>query len=395
MTELESLADKRHRIECAQRNKGRIELGSGRRVGLYAAIQRDAMLVHAGVMPKDQAHRDADLTRPPAVAEVAADFLRMAGMFVPQTAAGIIDAALKMANNNVRRAYSRDHFPGWLGDTAQRAVTLGYEEAPETWQYLTRQKSKPDFREFDEVTLPEFPSPAETVENGEVPYMKVGNDSKESSALISHSALFGITRQALTNGDTETITTIPQALGRAANRAVGDKFFSVLVANAAMADGNALFSSAHGNLASSAVAPSVTSLDEARALMTAQRGPSNSILNLRPAIILGPTVMESTITTLRDAMAGSDDDSLTPGYIAGRVAAVTDARLDDADPFAWYAIADPRKHSGIGVYFLEGGELPLVEQRNTFVSDAIDFKLMHDFVVLPVDCRSWVKNPGA
>jgi hypothetical protein len=367
-----------------EKYRGRIEYAGHRRIGLYSVIQRDAMLVDKGVMPADQAHRDADLTRKPIISAMGADFLRMAGDTVPMTAAGIIE-----------RAIANDDFKLLLGDTAQKSATLGYDQAPETWPFWTTQESVNDFRQFDVITSPEFPSPSETPENGQVPTLELGSDSKESSALVSHTALFAVTRQALINNDIDGFTRVPQSMGRAANRAVGDKAYAVLIANGNMSDGNAFFSSAHGNLIASGAAPSVTTLDAARALLTAQRGPSNSILNLRPRLILAPTVLESTATTLRDAMAGTDDDSLTPGYIAGRVAVITDARLDDADATAWYVLANPKMHSGIGVYFLEGGELPLVEEVDVFSSDALNFRLIHDFCVLPTDHRSWVKNPGA
>lgn len=336
-----------------ERHRGRIEAGHDRRPGLYSQIQRDAVLGWTGVLPKDQVHRDSDLSRKPDLSLIAADFLRMAGMYVPETRAGKIEAGMKMAND-VQRAHPTDSFPAWLGDTTQRSVTLGYDDAPETWQYLSQQQSVPDFKQFDVVSFPEFPSPAEVAENGKVPRMQLGSDSKESSSLVSHTALFGLTRQALTNGDLATISTIPQSLGRAANRAVGDKFFAVLVENAAMSDGNALFSSAHGNLIAAGAGPSVTTLGEARAAMTAQRGSSNStILNLRPAIALGPTVLEGSLVTLRTSMSDNADDSLTPGYVAGRLAVVTDARLDNSSATAWYILSDPAKHSGISVFFLE------------------------------------------
>ena len=378
-----------------QRYKNRVEAGHDPRLGLYAEIQRDAVLGFTGVLPKEKTHRDADLSRKPDLSLIAADFLRMAGSHVPDTKAGKIEAGMKMMNGVKRSSYAVDDFPAWLGSTVQRAVTAGYDTAIETWHFLSSTKEVPDFRQFDIVTTPEFPSPAETAENGELPYMKLGSDNKESSALVSHSALFGLTRQALTNNDLIGLSTIPQALGRAANRAVGDKFYAVLAANAAMSDGHALFSSAHGNLVSSGAAPSVTAVGEARNLLTAQRGPSNSILNLRPALILGATVLEGSLCSIREQMAGANtDDNLTPGLVAGRLAVVTDARLDDADASAWYILCDPARHGGIGVYFLEGGTEPYVEQRNAWVSDAVDYKLMHDFAVLPVDFRTWVKNPG-
>ena len=37
------------------------------------------------------------------------------------------------------------------------------------------------------------------------------------------------------------------------------------------------------------------------------------------------------------------------------------------------------------MFFLEGGEQPLIEQTNDWVSDSVDFRVMHDFACLPTD----------
>lgn len=177
---------------------------------------------------------------------------------------------------------------------------------------------------------------------------------------------------------------------------IQDLVFQVLTTNPVMSDGEQLFSSAHGNIAASGAAPSVTTVNAIRKLMTAQTGPSGEVLNIRPAILVGPTAMEDTLTVLRDAISGdATDDPLTPGYKAGRLSVVTDARLDADSELKWYVCADPRKHDGIQVVTLQGSRgLPLLEKKTQWVSDSIEWRILFDVAVLPVDYRTWCYNPG-
>ena len=129
----------------------------------------------------------------------------------------------------------------------------------------------------------------------------------------------------------------------------------------------------------------------------AQTGPSGEVLNIRPAILVGPTNLESTLCLLRDGNnTNPDDDPLTPGYKPGRLSVVTDQRLDAASTTAWYACANPRVHSGIEVVTLAGSRgLPLLERKAGWVSDALEWRILADVAVLPVDYGTGCYNAGA
>jgi len=159
--------------------------------------------------------------------------------------------------------------------------------------------------------------------------------------------------------------------------------------NNAMADAVTLFHSSHANVGTGGV-PSATTLDAFRNLMSSQTGPSGETLNIRLALLIGPPELESTMVALRDQAALPDP--LTPGYQAGHVSVVTDSRLSGT---AFYGCADPRLHSGIELVTLEGASRPLLERQTVFVSDAIEWKVLHDAVALPVDYRTLVYNAGA
>ena len=70
--------------------------------------------------------------------------------------------------------------------------------------------------------------------------------------IAKYGKLFAITHEALVNDDLGAFTRIPQSFGASASRKVNQAAYAVLTANAAMADGVALFEdSTHGNYVAS------------------------------------------------------------------------------------------------------------------------------------------------
>jgi hypothetical protein len=270
-------------------------------------------------------------------------------------------------------------------------MSLGFDRAPEVWPFIVRQTTTNSFRPFTRITQAEFPTPAEVPENGEITRPLLGDDSKETASLGAYPFLISLSRQAVISDDLNALTITAEAAGRAASRLNGDLVFAVLTDNADMADSVALFNAAHGNVGTGAT-PSVTALNEVRNLMGAQVGPSGETLNIRPAIVIGPPSLESTLTTIRDTSSSLQPDPHTPGYQAGYVSVITDSRLSGT---AWYAIADPRIHSGIDLVTLEGAERPLLERKTVFCSDSLEYRVLHDATALAVDYRTICYNAGA
>ena len=380
-------------INTARRIRdARIQYDPRRRGETFCRIMVDQVLHDYRVITRDEADKDIDPSRKTSTHQIARDCLSLHGLRTDGTNAAVVERALRMDNvNSFQRSYSTDSFPGIMDSIGSKAMSLGFDRAPEVWRYIVRETTARDFRPFTRVTAPEYPTPRKTVENGEIARPTLGTDSKETSAVESYPFLISLSRQAVINDDLNALTTTAEAAGRAASRLVGDLVFGVLVDNSAMADGEALFSVAHANIGTGG-APSVTTLEEIRSLMSAQTGPSGEVLNIRPAIAIGPTSLESTLTTIRNASSNLLPDPLTPGYNSGYISVVSDARLSGT---AWYCVADPRLHSGLEVVTLEGAERPLLERKTVFVSDAIEWKVLHDCVALAVDHRTLAMNAGA
>lgn len=374
------------------RYKNRIQHDPNRRGELFSRIMVDSVLHDYKIISREQCDKDVDTSRRVSTFELAKDCLSLHGQRTDGTNAEVIMRAFQMDNVSAfARSYSADSFPAILDNIGQKAVRLGYDNAPEVWKFITRRTTTENFLEFTRITAPEYPSPAKVVEGGEISRPQLGDDSKETSALGAYPFLISLSRAAVISDNLNALTISAEAAGRAASRLDGDLVFAVLTDNAAMADSVALFHSTHGNVGTPA-APSITALNEIRNLMGLQVGPSGEVLNIRPAIVVGPPAMESTLTTIRDASSSLQPDPLTPGYQAGYVSVVTDGRLTGT---AWFTIADPRIHSGIELVTLSGSEKPYLERKTVFCTDSIEWKLLHDAVALPVDYRTLVYNAGA
>jgi hypothetical protein len=207
-----------------------------------------------------------------------------------------------------------------------------------------------------------------------------------------------ISRQAELNGDLAGTWRAAEALGRAAGWTIDDALIDLLVSNAAAGptlatDSTTLFHSTHANLAASGAAPSVATLNAARASLRKQRDQSGTRrMNIPTSRLLVPAALESTARVLAASEA-------LPGLFDG-LDVVVAARLDDTSATGWYALGDPLLFDGLAVGFVGEGEAPqiLVEPLGKsagWATDADGYAARLDFGVAALDYRAMYRNPGA
>lgn len=300
----------------------------------------------------------------------------------------------------VARAFTSSDFPLILQNIANKAMMMGYEEAAETWMLWAQVGSLSDFKVASRVNLSSFDALKLIPEHGEYKYGTIEEEG-ETIQLATYGAFFGISRQTIVNDDLSALTVIPRKMGRASNRTVGDVAYAALTANPTMADGNALFSAAHGNLASGADlgAPSVTTLGKARRVMALQKDKSESAhgLNIRIGGILVPIALEDTT---RQVVASTYDPRTTvqqqiPNPVKGIGEVIPEPRLDADSETAWYATADKNSFDTVEVGFLDGNQAPTLEEKQGWNIDGVEYKVRIDVGVAPKDHRTLYKNPGA
>ncbi|MCO3300610.1 Clp protease ClpP [Pseudomonas aeruginosa] len=287
-----------------------------------------------------------------------------------------------------------------LIDVANRSMLAGWDEAEETFQLWTKKGMLSDFKTVHRVGLGEFPSLRQVREGAEYKYVTVGSRS-QPIALATYGEIFSITRQAIINDDMNLLTDIPRKMGMAAKATIGDLVYAILTGNPVLSDGKALFHADHKNLqtgASSAL--SLESLSKAKTQMATQKteveGGKPRTLNIRPAFVLTPVALEDKAKQIiRSAsVPGAESNSGIENPIRNFAEVIGEPRLDDNSATAYY-LAARQGSDTIEVAYLDGNELPYMEQQQGFTVDGAATKVRIDAGVGPLDFRGLQKSNGA
>ena len=360
-------------------------LGTDQRMAEFKAAASDLLLIRSGISVQDPHPAMRDLRR----CSVSALAERVLSMLGTSTAG-------KSNTEIIQAALGTSDFPELLANTTGRALRAGYESAPATHSAWTGEREVADFKTQTLLALSEAPGLEKVPELGEY---RSGSfaEAAESFKVETFGKIVTISRQALVNDDLQAFTRIPQAFGASARRLEADHVYSKLVDNPLMRDGVALFDVAHGNLAGSGAALSVTSLGLARAAMRKQRDVAGlGYIDPQPRYLIVPvaleTVAEQLLASLVDPSKGNDTANLE--WIRGLVP-VADPRLDSASATAWYLAAAPSQFDTIVRAYLVGEARPHVEEDQEFKRDALSYKCRLDLGIGVIDYRGLYKNPGA
>jgi hypothetical protein len=143
-----------------------------------------------------------------------------------------------------KRALSTSDFSEVLANVANKSLRKAYDDTRKSFTMLARQISLPDFKEAKRVALSNASSLDLVVEGGEYKYGTM-TDGAETIALSTYGKIIKVTRETIINDDLDAISRTPQMHGNACARLVNRSVYRVLIANATMGDGQALFSASH------------------------------------------------------------------------------------------------------------------------------------------------------
>lgn len=302
---------------------------------------------------------------------------------------------LMAALPGVYLAHSTTDFPFLLADAMGKVLRNEYALAPHTWELWCRRTTAPDFKDIKKIQLSEAADLVLIPEGDEYEY-GVLTESREVYALSTYGKGLKYTRQMLINDDLGAFDRSPGMMGRAAARRVEGLAIAVLTANAQMADGVALFATAHANLTTGTL--SVTSLAAARTALRRQTAlGSSDPLELEGRFLIVPetrrTVAEQLIGSTADPAAGGNSAVMNPFH--NRLEVIPSARLDSDSTAQWYLTADPAEIDTVEVATLEGEEVPVIEEEDEFDTDCRKIKVRHNAAAKAVDYRGMVRSSGA
>ncbi len=305
-----------------------------------------------------------------------------------------------LSRSHVRGAQTTSDFPVILENIMHKLVLTGFNATPAKWQRYCKIGDVTDFRAWSRI-VPGLIGNLDSVnEQGEYLDKVIPDGEKNTITASRKGNVINITPEIIVNDDTGYINDMAIGLGAAGQRTIDRAVIALLVSNPTMSDGNALFSSAHGNyLASgSGTAPSVSSLDAARVAMAAQTAPGDDAepLDIVPAVALCPTALGGDMRVINEAQYDPDTANKLqrPNKVRGLVGDIVDTpRLTNKT--GWYLFGDPNVAPVVEVVFLNGQREPRVVEEENFRTSGMAVKAELPFGVGAIDYRGGYFNYGA
>jgi len=331
--------------------------------------------------------------------EMARDYLRVRGVRTAGlTPDRLVSQALTMpALVRANFSHSTSDFANLLGSSAEKMLSTGYEEAPETYAAWTRNVTMNNFRAHSFTNMSMFGDLAQIREGDEYTYGTF-SDRVNTATLSTYGKGFSITRRAIIDDDLNAFSDIPRRMGRAAARQVGDLVYAVLTNDTKLTEqaGATLFNTTDGNLAASATVIDTANMGIARKSLRTMTDPSGATLNIQPAYLLVPAAIETVAQVFLRTAAAPGVATNDVNVFQNSMQLVVEPRLDADDVNAWYVLAQPGGEvDTVVVGWLDGRQEPFLEAENGFDVDGIKYKVRIDCTAAALDWRGMYQNAGA
>lgn len=340
---------------------------------------------------------------------LAEESLRRSGIRVlPSDTRELVGMALGMRGAEVIAGSSSD-FPLILSSVANKSLIIGYETAPTSYQYWAAVGSVNDFKSTNRIKFSEVGKLKLVPENGKYQEAKL-SEKKESIQIGTYGRIWTMSRQAIINDDLDAFARVPMSFGMQARYLPNDLSIAVLLANAAMSDGNALYSDAHGNNsaetdrrldtvahAQAAAIYMYNLLAKQQSMVHAADAEGKRYLNLRPRVWL---VAGTDEIIARQAVVSAGDANASTKDIVNPIASlslqvVPDQNIKTADDdYKHFMFADPRLAPVVEVAFLQGNQQPYFERMEQTDADGTKWLIRLDCGAAAVDHVGSVREVG-
>jgi hypothetical protein len=235
------------------------------------------------------------------------------------------------------------------------------------------------------VASAHFPQLRLVDEHGEIPR---GTPPTTTAALRlqEFARIVAISHEALLNDDVGLIGGVIESLASAAASCESDVAYDALLSNPVLADGFALFSTQHKNLAPAA-GLTAASLTAATTLLAQQTAPTGEALNLLPAFVLcGPALAADARAVLAAQTPPSGAETAAVPQL------VVDARIRDS---RWFLACNPETWPTVIVAHLSDQPTPRVDTRDGWDVEGREVRALLDVAAVAADFRGLVLTPAA
>lgn len=307
-------------------------------------------------------------------------------------------------------AMSTSDFPTYMGAVIRHTFLTRFTEIQGQWRQYTRDFSLEDFETYTSSRWGRFPDIQEKSLNGPYEELALVETPGENLKLREWGNAFSLTRQLVISDRLNQIAQFPTLFAEALARTMSKvAAIDALQSNPTMFDGNALFSSAHGNLAT---ATALTADQSGMALLQAMELQLANQTDDEGYPIIGPTARPTLLVPTEyrwiiAAINGNENLSngsnvLLPNLVRGRYDTIEEPYFTDANNY--YMGVDFKGALGFLAHVtLNGNDVPFIGLKDpgvravlggndpySFEFDEISYKLRHDFNFKPVEWRGVV-----
>jgi len=309
-----------------------------------------------------------------------------------------------------------------LANVLGKSMLGGYLFVEQAWREVSGVRSVVDFKQTKAINL----FGTDIMYDAVGPTGELKNASLRDQAFTNQADQYGkimtIDRKAIINDDLGALTTVPMLLGRGAALRLNNNFWTVFLNPGNDNGGSTAFwaathtitgESANGNYISGATtALSSTALQTAKQTFDKQVDPAGFPLGVEAEILLYPPELDQVAWELMNSaflvMSGSGNTTASArqpsaNRWAGKYRPVMSRYLSNTaftgySTTAWYLLANPGFLPVIEAVFLNGVDVPTVQQAGIdfqFDRLGISIRGVFDFGVNAQNFRGGVKSAGA
>lgn len=302
--------------------------------------------------------------------------------------------------------HSTSDFPNIFENALNKTLQRGYEKQQPTWRRFCKVGSLTDFRPHIRLNPGSIGDLQARGENGEYKSLSMGDAERQLIQAVARGGILNVSREMLVNDDVGIFTDVAMAIGMAAARTLDKGVYALFSLNGGngpamttivngVEAARTMFHADHGNIAAVAAVPTVDSIEAGRVQMGQHRDPSgNDYLDIRPDRWLGPQSVSGKARAVNTSTY--DPDAANKLQRSNIVANLFNDIIDTPrmTGTAWYMLADPDVAPVIEVGFLDGMEIPQLEQKEAWTQAGMQWRVMHDWGAGGVGYAGINKNAG-
>lgn len=329
--------------------------------------------------------------------EVIVECCRMEGKTIPRS----------FGNDTIKAGFSTVTLPGILNNVADKRLLRSFNAQNLVAPRLCTASDINDFKLKERYRLTDTGDLLPLAPDGEIQHSGL-TEEKATNQLKTYAKKLVLTREMIINNDLDSFMRILDMFGVRAARKIDQLFFTRLLNNPTMDDGNAIFSAAHNNyLTGAATALDADSLKSALKDFLDQVDADNQPIAVMPKFLLVPNDLKWTAVELTQSqnyiMAG-DTDLVRPamnslaleGLIPLSSPYLSNTAFNaNASTKAWYLWADPMAYDTFEIGYLQGRRAPTVESGDVDYNHlGMWFRVYFDLGVREQDWRGVGKRKG-